>query len=256
MSLIKSPKQIELMREGGKILTEALDTIAERIEPGLDVWDLEKYFLNFCSIYNVIPACKGYTAGNRMPPYPTGLCVYVNDETVHCYPKKGHILKNGDIITIDTVIKYKNIFVDASIAVGVGNISKDTSNFLSAVRLALAESEKQVKPEVRIGQISYTMQKCAEKEGYNVLRDYAGHGIGLNMHEEPEIPCFGEPHDGIKLKEGMTICIEALLTEGKPEINYFSAWEAKMKDGKRYAQFEHTLLVTKNGYDILTPWRV
>ncbi len=244
------------MREGGKILAEALNYINERIRPGTSTWELEIFFDQFCSDNKVIPACKGYTAENRMPPYPTGLCVYVNNETVHCYPKKGHILKDGDIITVDTVIKYKGIYVDASFAKGVGNVSEDTQKLLNIAHAALITTEKQLGPDVRIGQLSHTMQRFVETNGYNVLRDYAGHGIGTSMHEEPEIPCFGDPNEGIKLKNGMTICIEALVSEGKPTVAYLSDWEAVMKDGKRYLQFEHTVLVTDDGYEILTPWRV
>jgi methionyl aminopeptidase len=256
MSLIKSTEQIALMREGGLILAQVLNELRSMVQPGVVTWSLEEYFLAFCKAHDVIPACKGYTAGNRLPPYPTGLCLYINNETVHCHPKHESKLMDGDIVTIDTVLGYKGIFVDAAIALAVGNIDQTTKKFLTTVHEALLATEEQIKPQVRTGQLSHTMQRLVETNGYNVLRDYAGHGIGTSMHEEPEIPCFGDPAEGIKLQEGMTICVEALVSEGKPIVEYISEWEAVMADGKRYAQFEHTVLVTANGYEILTPWSV
>jgi methionyl aminopeptidase len=256
MSLIKSPQQIQLMREGGKILTEALNSIHAMIKPGVDVWDLETYFINFCKTKNVEPACKGYTAEGNLPPFPTGLCVYVNEQSVHCFPKKGVILRDNDVVTIDTVIKYKNMYVDAAFAKGVGQTTKDTDTLLRATKEALLVTEKLVKPDVRIGELSHTMQRFVEANRYNVLRDYAGHGIGTEMHEDPEVPCYGQPDEGMKLKPGMTICIEALVSEGKPNVHHISEWESVMRDGKRFLQFEHTILVTDNGYEVLTPLSV
>lgn len=256
MSLIKTSQQIAVMREGGLILAEALTQIATKIKPDVDVWDLETYFLDFCNKNKVVAACKGYDSDGYMSPFPTGLCVSMNNQAVHCFPKKGVILKQGDVVTIDTVIKHKNMHVDASFAKGVGTIDKNAQNLIETSKSALLLVEQQVKPEISIGYLAHTMQRYVESKGLNVLRDYAGHGIGEDMHEMPEVPCYGDPHDGMRLISGMTICIEALTCEGSPKVVNVSEWETKMKDNKRFLQFEHTILVTDTGYEVLTPFEV
>ncbi len=256
MSLIKTPEQIELMREGGKILSAILSELAENIKEGLDVWDLEVLFLQLCVKNNVRPACKGYTSDNRMPPYPTGLCTYINTQSVHCYPIKNTILKSGDILTIDTVIEYKNMYLDASFAKAIGKVDAQGQKLIDVSKNALLKSEARVADGVRIGVISNTMMNYVQSNGFDVLRDYAGHGIGTHMHEEPEVACFGYPNQGVTLKTGMTICIEALVCEGNPRVDNVSEWETKMHDNKRFLQFEHTVLVTPTGFEVLTPLTV
>ena len=256
MSLIKTPEQINIMREGGKILADILLDLYNSSDIGTKALDLENKFLKLCEIHDVIPGCKGYTADGYMPPFPTGLCVSINDQSVHCYPKEGVVLRDGDLITIDTVIKHKGMFVDCSFAKGIGNINSQTQKLIETSRGALNEAEKITSAGVKIGLLSHTIQRYVEANGYNVLVDYAGHGIGERMHESPDVPCVGDPNEGAILKSGMTICIESLVCEGKPNVTEVSDWETKMSDGKRFLQFEHTILVTDNGYEILTPLAV
>jgi len=240
------------MRNIGRILGNTLLELKEMIRPGLDCIELEKKFLDICEKNEVLPACKGYTPGG-MPPFPTGLCVSINNQSVHCYPKKGVILKDGDVITVDTVIGKENLNVDAAFSMVVGKQENQLkTKLIEIAKRALLESTSQVKHGVRIGQISHKMQKIVESAGLNVLKDYAGHGIGRDMHEYPEIPCYGRKTDGAKLSAGMTICIEALVCTGNDRVIYDSAWETRMADGGFFAQAEHTILVTKNGYEILT----
>jgi methionyl aminopeptidase len=256
MSLIKSPEQIQAMREGGKLLATVLLEIHSMIKPGVDVWDLETHFIEFCKNNNAIPACKNFTADGYLPPFPAGLCVSINNQSVHCFPIKGVTLKDGDIVTIDTVIKYKGMHVDASFAKGVGKISEKDEKLINASRVAQKNAEALVAPNVKVGVLAHTMQRYVQSQGFDVLRDYAGHGIGKAMHEAPEIPCYGDPSEGMALRPGMTICIEALVCEGKPDVNNVSEWETEMADGKKFLQFEHTILVTNDGYEVLTPFEV
>lgn len=248
---IKSPEEIEVMRKAGKMLADILSEIDSMIKPGLDVWDLEEKFINLCEKNKVIPTCKNYAPAD-FPPFPTGLCVSVNSQSVHCFPRKNVILKDGDIINVDTVITYEGLNVDSAFCKGVGNIDKKTAKFLETAKKALNESISKVKDGAKIGLISETLQKTMEKVGFNVLKDYAGHGIGYHMHEDPEIPCYGSKNDGPRLKEGMTICIEALTCSGRDEVKNLNSWETKMRDDGLFCIYEHTILVTKNGFEILT----
>ena len=249
--LIKNGTEIEIMRGLGKILYSMFIELKKNIKPGTDVWELETKFLEMCEQSNVNPSCRGYEEGG-LPPFPTGLCLSINEQSVHCFPKKGTVLKEGDVVSVDTVIDYAGLYVDSAFCCPVGEVSSKNSALIKASEDALYKAISKVKDGVKIGLVSNTLQKNVEKEGFNVLKDYAGHGIGYSMHEYPEIPCDGNKHDGPKLKEGMTICIESLVCEGDDIVENTSEWETKMADGKNFCIFEHTVLVTKNGYQILT----
>jgi methionyl aminopeptidase len=254
--LIKTDEQIEIMRKGGKLLSQVLSELADQIKPGLDVIQLENHFIAFCHKNNLIPTCKGYTMHGMLPPFPTGLCVSINNQSVHCYPKNDTILKNGDILTVDTVIQYRGLNVDAAFAKGVGDISEKNTQLINASKNALLATISQVKEGIKIGLLSETMQKSVEKAGFNVLRDYAGHGIGKDMHEDPEIPCFGKKYEGAFLYKNMTICLESLVCEGNYDVKNTSIWETQMADKKNFVQFEHTVLVKEKGYEILTDFTI
>ena len=249
---IKTAEQINIMRENGKILANMLFTLKSMVKPGVNSMELEKEFIKLCEKNSATPACKGY-APYGMPPFPTGLCLSVNNESVHCFPKRSKIFKEGDILTIDTSIERKGLFVDAAVCTGVGTkISDKRQNLLKAAEDSMYKAIDQVKPNVPIGDISSKMHETARKYGFDVLRDYAGHGIGTKMHEWPEIACYGNKGTGPTLEPGMTICIESLVCEGDPELINTSAWETAMKDGKDWVQSEHTVLVTKDGYELIT----
>lgn len=250
--LIKTKDQIQTMREGGKILAKILNQVKKLVISDVLTLDLEKKFLELCSKYNVEPSCKGY-APSGLPPFPTGLCLSLNNQSVHCYPKEDSFINEGDLVNIDTVVKYKDMHLDSAFAVGVGKLSSNKEKLLNTSKIALEEAIKKVKDGVNIGVISNTIMKTAEKNGFGVLTQYAGHGIGKEMHQYPEIPCIGKKSDGPELKEGMTICIESLLCEGELGlVKPTGDWETEMYDGKNFCQFEHTILVTKTGHEILT----
>jgi methionyl aminopeptidase len=247
----KTPQEIETMREAGKILARILSQIRKEIKPGITTWELEQSFMKLVKKHKVTPSCKGYDP-YLTDPFPTGLCVSVNNQSVHCFPKKSQKLKEGDIITIDTSIGFDEYHADSAFAAGVGKISKERQNLIETTEKALYSAVEKVKAGAKMGEVSHTLQKTVEKAGFNVLRDYAGHGIGKSMHEYPEVPCYGNPNQGPVLEEGMTICIETLVCSKKPALKQKSFWETEMKDGGDFAQFEHTILVKKDGYEILT----
>ena len=249
--LIKNEKEIQIMRGLGKILSSMFIELGKMIKPGTDVWNLEKKFIEMCDESGVIPSCKNYSEGG-LPPFPSGLCISINNQSVHCFPKKGVILKEGDIINIDTVISFNGLHVDSAHCYAVGKISEENEKLLETTEKAMYNAISKIKNNAKIGALSSAMQKTVEKDGFNVLKDYAGHGIGYSMHEYPEIPCYGNKNEGPKLREGMTICVEALVCEGNDIVFNTSDWETEMADGGNFCIFEHTVLVTRNGYDILT----
>ncbi|HAI62626.1 MAG: Methionine aminopeptidase [candidate division WWE3 bacterium GW2011_GWF2_41_45] len=252
MGFVKNTEDINKMRKGGKILAEILSDLKKMLVPGKNCLDLEKEFVKMCRKNDVSPTCKGY-APYGMPPFPTGLCLSINNQSVHCFPRKGVVLEDGDVVTVDTVINYKGLNVDAAFSTIVGKEdSKLKKKLVDTAEKVLYETISEVGPGVRIGRISNKMQKIVESQGLNVLKDYAGHGIGREMHEYPEVPCYGDINDGAKLLEGMTICIEALICTGSDSVVNVSEWETCMEDGGYFAQAEHTILVTKDGYEILT----
>lgn len=248
---IKTQEEIKIMRKAGKLLSEILSDLKSMIKPGLNVWDLEERFIVFCEEKNVLPACTNYAPAGY-PPFPTGLCVSINSQSVHCFPRKNTILKDGDIVSIDTVVTLSSLNVDLAFCACAGKPSDNAGKLMRVAKEALYKAIDKVKEGTKVGELSQVMQKTVEGAGFNVLKDYAGHGIGYHMHEEPEIPCFGSKHEGPKLKEGMTICIEALTCSGKDRVENLNSWETKMADNGLFCIFEHTVLVTKKGYEILT----
>jgi methionyl aminopeptidase len=253
MGLIKTPAEQESMRQGGKILAEILKELKQMIVPSLNVWSLEERFLDYCKKNQVEPACKGYTTA-ELPPFPAGLCISINKEAVHCYPKQQEKLRAGDTIAVDTVIKYQGLHVDSAFTAGVGQISELDRRFLETAQMASNSAIKQAYAGNHIEDIGYIMQNIMELAGFNVLYDFVGHGIGTKMHESPDIPCFGRKGHGIELKEGMTLAIEALVCQGDPEIYYPNRrdWQTEMADGMKFAIFEHTVLIGTEQPEVLT----
>jgi methionyl aminopeptidase len=248
---IKTQEEIETMRKAGKLLSAILRELKSMIKPGLNVWDLEDRFITFCNKNNVLPTCKNY-APQGYPPFPTGLCISINSQSVHCFPRKTTVLKEGDVVNVDTVLSLSNLNVDSAFCVCVGKPSEQATKLLSAAKKALDLAIGKVKEGAKVGEISHVLQTTVEQAGFNVLKDYAGHGIGYQMHEAPEIPCYGDRHEGPTLKSGMTICIEALTCSGTDRVENLNAWETKMADDGLFCIYEHTILVTKTGHEILT----
>ena len=247
MITIKSEREIELMREAGKMVSMTHQYLKNFIKPGITTKELDRLAEEYIRKMGGVPTCKGYEG------FPATLCTSVNDTVVHGIPDN-YKLKDGDIITIDMVIGYKGYQGDAAWTYAVGEISDDKKYLMEHTEKALYEGVKQVKPGNRIGDISNAVEEYANKHHLGVVKELCGHGIGREMHEDPEVPNYGTKGTGPKLREGMVICIEPMLNLGTADIYMLDDdWTIKTDDGKPAAHYEHTILVTKDGYEILTP---
>lgn len=248
MITIKSEREIELMRKAGMLVSEMHKYIKPFIKEGISTLELDKLCEEFILNHDAVPSCKGYEG------FPCTLCTSVNEVVVHGIPNKNKILKNGDIITIDVVIGYKGYQGDAAWTYAVGEIDDDKKYLMEHTEQALYEGLKFAKPGNRVGDISFAVQEYAEKHNLGIVRELCGHGIGKEMHEEPEVPNFGTPNTGARLKPGMVICIEPMLTFGHRDVWLLDdEWTVITQDGKPAAHYEHTVLITDDGYEILTP---
>ena len=247
MITIKSEREIELMRKAGMLVSLMHKYIKPFIKEGITTLELDKLCEEFILKNNAVPSCKGYEG------FPCTLCTSVNDVVVHGIPNN-YKLKNGDIITIDVVIGYKGYQGDAAWTYAVGEIDNDKKYLMEHTEKALYAGLEKVKPGNRVGDVSFAVQKYAEEHNLGIVRELCGHGIGREMHEEPEVPNYGMPNTGARLKPGMVICIEPMLTFGKRDIWLLEdKWTVITQDKKPAAHYEHTVLVTNDGYEILTP---
>ena len=247
MITIKSEREIELMRKAGKIVSEMHKYIKPFIKEGITTKELDKLCEDFILKNDAVPSCKGYEG------FPCTLCTSVNEVVVHGIPNNRKLV-NGDIITIDVVIGYKGYQGDAAWTYAVGEIDDDKKYLMEHTEKSLYEGLKMVKPGNRIGDIAYAVQQYAEGHNLGVVRELCGHGIGKEMHEEPEVPNYGTPNTGPKLRPGMVICIEPMITFGRRDVWLLEdEWTVVTQDGKPAAHYEHTVLVTEDGYEILTP---
>ena len=247
MISIKSEREIELMRHAGMLVSKMHQFIKPYIKEGITTNELDKLCEDFIVSNDGVPTCKGFEG------FPATLCTSVNDEIAHGIPSNRK-LKNGDIITIDVVIGYKGYQGDAAWTYTVGEIADDKKYLMEHTEKSLYEGIKMVKPGNRIGDISAAIQKYAEDHNLGVVRELCGHGIGRDMHEDPEVTNFGIPNTGPRLKKGMVICIEPMLTFGQRYIDILdNNWTVVTKDHSPAAHYEHTVLVTEDGYEILTP---
>ncbi len=248
---IKTKEEIETIAEGGKILRDILLRTAKMVEPGITTWRLNEFAENEIVKAGGRPSFKGY--GPKKNAFPAGLCTSVNSQVVHGTPSKFTILKQGDIVSLDIGMEYKKLYTDTAITVPVGRINSAAKKLIDATKNSLNMALKQVKPGNKIGDIAWATQKAAEDEGYSVVRDLGGHGVGYEVHEDPYVPCYGKPHTGLKLEVGMVLAIEPMLCENEYFLQYEAdGWTIATRDGGLSAHFEHTIAVTEYGCRILT----
>ena len=247
MITIKSDHEIELMKKAGYLVSLTHKYLKPFIKPGVTTKELDKLAEDFITSHGGVPTCKGYQG------FPSSLCISVNDEVVHGIPGNRK-LKNGDIVTIDMVIGYHGYQGDAAWTYAVGSISDDKKYLMKHTEQALYEGIKMVKEGNRVGDISNAVEVYARKHNLGIVRELVGHGIGSNMHEAPDVPNYGKSATGPKLKAGMVICIEPMLNLGSAKVGILDDdWTIVTEDGSPSAHYEHTVLVTKDGYEILTP---
>jgi len=246
MISIKSDYEIELMRKAGHIVYLTHQHLIPYLKPGITTNELDKLAYDFIIKEGATPSCLGYNG------YPKSICTSVNDEVVHGIPSSRK-LKNGDIISIDIVACYKGYHGDSAWSYPIGDITMKKQYLLEHTKEALFEGLKQVKPGNRIGDISHAIEEYAKKHKLGVVKELVGHGIGTNIHEDPEVPNYGKEHTGPILKEGMVIAIEPMLNLGTADVYVLEDdWTIVTGDNKPSAHFEHTVVVTRDGYEILT----
>ncbi|HHN64148.1 MAG TPA: type I methionyl aminopeptidase [Nitrospirae bacterium] len=244
---VKSREEIKKIRRASQIVAEALSTLKQVIAPGITTKELEQIAEEVIRSRGGVPAFKGYRG------YPASICASVNDEVVHGIPSIDVILREGDIISIDLGVIYEGLIGDAAMTVPVGRVDKETERLIRVTEEALYKGIKEARISRRVGDISHAIQRYVESHGFSVVRAFVGHGVGRSLHEEPQIPNFGYPGKGPKLKEGMTLAIEPMVNAGTYEVVIMKdGWTAKTADGSLSAHFEHTVLVTRNGPEILT----
>jgi methionyl aminopeptidase len=247
MIFLKSKEEFEILNQAGQILKNILSEIALKVKPGINTYSLEQIAEKKLLYYKVESAFKGYRV------YPNILCTSINEEVVHGIPSVKRILKEGDIISIDCGIKYNGFFADMAFTVPVGRIDKTKQELIDCTKKSLKIAIKNALAGNRLGDISYAIQKYVETHGFSVVRDYVGHGIGVNLHEEPEVPNFGYPGQGVLLESGMVICIEPMVNSGSYEVVTKSdKWTVVTKDGKPSAHFEHMVGITSGEPIIFT----
>jgi len=243
---IKTKEEIEIMREGGQILAEIMKELENKVEPDITTKELDRAAEALILKYGGKPSFKGHL------DFPACLCTSVNEELVHCIPSERK-LKEGDIVSLDLGILYKGFHTDMTVTLPVGEISPAAQRLIRITKKALKRGIKKVRPGITFGDISNTIQRYVESQGYNVVRELCGHGIGRELHEEPEILNYGKRGTGPELAEGMTFCLEPMVIIGdwhlkKAKDNY----GLQTQDNSLCAHFEHTLAVTQNGCQILT----
>lgn len=244
---IKSPREIELMREAGRILAKTHEELAKNLRPGMSTWDIDHMGEKIIRSYGCIPSFKNYNG------YPASICVSVNDEVVHGIPHKEHFLDEGDIVSLDAGVIYKGYHSDAARTYGIGQIDDDAKKLIEVTRQSFFEGIKFAKAGNHLNDISAAIQKYAESFGFGVVRDLVGHGIGSHLHEDPEIPNFARKRKGILLQPGMTLAIEPMITEGSYEVVWLDDdWTVMTEDGGWAAHYENTILITENEPEILS----
>ncbi|HTB98028.1 MAG TPA: type I methionyl aminopeptidase [Terracidiphilus sp.] len=246
--VLKSQDEIEKMRRAGRVVREVLELVRANVKPGATTLDLEKVAEARIAELGAKPAFKGYHG------YPCVLCTSVNSEVVHGIPSKKRVLREGDIVSVDCGAVIDGFYGDAAITIPVGEkISPEAEKLLRVTEASLQAGIAVVRPGATLGDIGAAVQNVVEAEGFSVVRDFVGHGIGVQMHEEPQVPNFGEAGRGMKLRPGMVIAIEPMVNVGGPDVRVLKdGWTAVTDDGSMSAHFEHTVAVTDTGARILT----
>jgi len=254
MIIIKTPEEIGTMTEGGKILAKIMKELEKKVKPGITTKELDRLAEELVLSYEAKCSFKGYggSCGECAEPFPACLCTSINEEVVHSVPSDRE-LKEGDIISLDLGIQVKGFHTDMAITLPIGKVSPEALRLIRVTKKALKRGIKKVRPGNTIGDIGNTIQRYVESQGFNVVRELCGHGIGRDLHEDPQILNYGKRHKGEEIKEGMVLCLEPMVTIGNWKLK-------KTRDGFGYktadetlsAHFEHTVAVTKDGAKVLT----
>jgi len=246
MVIVKSQREIEQLKRSNIVVAEVFEKLKSMIEPGITTKELDQVAEDYILLKGARPAFKGYRG------FPATLCISINDEVVHGIPGQRR-LKEGDIVSLDAGVDYLGYFGDAAITFPVGEVDPEAKRLLEVTERALYIGIEKAKVGNRLFDISYAIQSWVESHGFSVVRDFVGHGIGRELHEEPQIPNFGMPHQGPRLGRGMVFALEPMVNEGSYEVKVLSdGWTVVTADGKRSAHFEHTIAITDDAAEILS----
>ncbi len=247
MITLKTPEEIDLMREPCKIVKDVLDLLGSRIRVGMSTKELDEI------AYKYITDCGGYPSSLGYCGFPASICASVDGVVVHGIPSKDIILKEGQIVSLDVTVEYKGFNGDAARTFAVGKISPEKQRLIKVTEECFFKAVEGLCAGTPLGNVGYKIQSHAEANGYSVVREMVGHGIGREMHEDPSVPNYGKKGTGIRLREGMTICIEPMINMGKKEVLFLSdGWSVVTKDGSPSAHYENTVAITEDGAQILT----
>ncbi len=255
MVIIKTPEEIEIIREGGRRLATVLHKVKEKVTAGISTKELDLYAEKLIRDMGDTPAFLDYRPEGAHKPFPASLCISVNDEVVHGIPKKSKILKEGDIVGLDLGVKHRELFTDMAMTVPVGKVNGTDLKLIAVTEQALQEGIKAAQAGNTVGDIGYAIESFvrAQKNKYGIVEVLSGHGVGQEIHEDPYIPNFGRPGTGAKLKAGMIIALEPMLNLGTKHVTIDDdGYTIRTADGKRSAHFEHTILITGGAPEILT----
>jgi methionyl aminopeptidase len=243
---LRSAAELEKMYRSGQVVYEVLVALRAHVKPGMSTMDLEKFAEELIAKGPGKAAFKGYRG------YPCVLCTSVNSEIVHGIPSPQRKLREGDIVSLDFGMEVDGYFGDSAVTVPVGNIKPELKRLLDVTRESLDLAIDKMRPGNRLGDVGHAVQSWVEQHGYSVVREFVGHGIGTKMHDEPNLPNYGEPGRGPRLQEGMVIAVEPMVNAGRPDVHMKGEWVAETADGSPSAHFEHTVAITANGPWILT----
>ncbi len=247
MILLKTAEEIELLRESNLLVGKTLGEVAKHIRPGISTLELDRIAEAFIRAHGAVPGFLGYQG------FPNTLCISINDEVVHGIPSSHRILKDGDIVSIDCGTVKNGFYGDSAYTFEVGEVSDSVKELLRTTKESLFRGIEKAVAGLRVGDIGYAIQSYCEAKGYSVVRELVGHGVGRNMHEEPQVPNYGHQGYGVKLKEGMIIAIEPMINLGKRHVYQENdGWTIRTRDGMPSAHFEHTVAVGKGKTDILS----
>jgi len=243
---IKTQPEIEILYQAGQILSSVIKELASSLKAGMTTGQIDKFAEDLMAARHVTPAFKGYRG------FPGCVCISVNEEVVHGIPGD-RTINEGDIVSLDAGVIYKDFYSDMAVTVGIGKVDRDWCRLLEVTRESLLKGIAGARPGQHLSDISHAIQTFVEAHGFSVVRDFVGHGIGRNLHEEPEIPNFGPPHQGPVLETGMVLAIEPMINLGGWQTRIKeNGWTVETMDGKPSAHFEHTVAITTNGAKILT----
>jgi methionyl aminopeptidase len=251
MIVLKSQAEIEIMRRANLIVAEVLRAVRSRVQPGVTTSELDRLAEELTREHGAVPAFKGYEVAGRV--FPRSICISINDEVVHGIPSDNRLLQEGDIVGLDFGVCYRGYFGDSAVTVPVGPVDAEARRLMAVAEAALWAGIEEARPGRRLGDLSAAIQERVEAAGFSVVRDFVGHGIGRRLHEEPQVPNFGQRDRGIRLREGMVFAIEPMVNAGGFEVRIKEdGWTAVTLDGRRSAHFEHSVAITGNGPYVLS----